>query len=159
MRCPTNVLTLPGMDTQPATNLQILTRYQEPPSENSRKMLEFKTEVAFSGVRPEAFDDRVTCGVLLIALGCFEVVLGAQGGEPDADYPNCVMVHTATRQVFATSLELEEVRVVLRMAVKAYADRAGLSEISEAVTRALISEAVQVLNADPVKFNARGGVA
>lgn len=147
------------MDTQPRTNLQILTRYQEPPK-GSQKMLKCKTEVAFSGVPLKTIDDREICGVLLIALGCFEVVLGAQeSGETDVDYPNCVVVHTATRQVFATTLALEEVRGVLRLAVQSYADRAGIPEISEAVTQALISEAVQVLNADPVKLNALGGAA
>jgi hypothetical protein len=146
------------MDTQLRTNLQILTRYQEP-LKGSRKPLTCKTEVAFSGVPLKTIDDREICGVLLIALGCFEVVLGAKESEPDVDYPNCVVVHTATRQVFATALALEEVRGVLRVAVQSYADRAGIPEISEAVTQALISEAVQVLNADPVKLNALGGAA
>lgn len=142
--------------TAEATDLRITIRYQRSDSGD----LTFLSEVASRGVHPGDVEARATCGLLLIALGCFDVNLGAEGCDLQG-YTGCVTVDTATRCTYATSLDPKEVRSVVLATLRLYAESAGIDveSMPEAVTATLVGEAVQVLNADTTKFNAPGGVA
>jgi hypothetical protein len=145
--------------TPEATDLRITILYRKSDDGD----LTLSSEVASRGALPSTVESRATCGVLLIALGCFEVNLGAEGFDLQ-DYPDCVTVDTATRTTYATSLDLKEVRSVVLATLRLYAEGSGINDIesmTESVTASLIGEAVQVLNGDTdaPKFNAPGGVA
>ena len=148
------------MDTQAqpaadATDLRISILYRKAAAAEAK--LSFHTEIASKGTKP--IGARATCGVLFIALGCFETALGAGNPPPLNGFEDCVVIDTATRGMYATSRDADEVCMVVKAAIRFFAKKAGIESMSESVTATLISEAVQVLNADDTKLNAPGGAA
>lgn len=137
-----------------ATDLRISILYRK----SAAAKLSFHVEIASKGIK-QSVGARATCGVLLIALGCFEVSLGAGNPPPLNGFEDCVVIDTATRGMYATCRDADEVHMVVKSAIRFFAKNAGIESMPESVTATLISEAVQVLNADDTKLNAPGGAA
>ena len=124
-----------------------------------KNALEFRTEILWKGVQPEPMEPRAACGVLLISLGCFAMQTSIKGVQLDG-YEGAVVVDTGSRSIYTTSPEPAMAREIVRATVKIFAQGAGISgDLTESVTASLIGEAVQLLNADPLKFNSPGGAA
>lgn len=121
--------------------------------------LDYQVAVGFRGAKPAGYGPRVTCGILFIALGCFDLCEGISRDVGER-YTEHVVVNTDSRQIYST--KKSEARDVVSTVIAQLASDAGVpaSAMTEAMVSRLIGEAVEVLNNDiPVKINATGGAA
>jgi len=147
------------IDEQPldaATHIQIDIVYQQ----SSAGKIAARTQVAFSGVHPVGYTSRVTCGLLFMALGCFELRYGVSEEPLPEGYTDRILVSTQTRQVFASTPN--QASNVISEVIAFHARELGIAVevMPEAMIARLIGEAVEVLNGvTSAKVNAVGGVA
>lgn len=145
-------------ETTDATDLRISIFYKK--TAGSKVEMNFKTEISFRGVQPPGpIESRAACGVLLISLGCFELQTNARG-LPLNEWEGVVVVDTGTRSIYATDREPANAREIVRAMAQTFARSAGIpGDLTESMAASFIGDAVQLLNADPIKFNAPGGFA